>query len=464
MKKYNSVAVLGTQWGDEGKGKITNYLSQEADFVVRYQGGNNAGHSIKIEDKRYALHLVPSGIFDKRVTNVIGNGVVVDPAGLKLELDQLEEQGINDYTLKISDRAHVVFPYHILIDGLQEKFRNARNIGTTKRGIGPAYMDKYDRSGIRVIDLYDDDLLKGLIKDNIYFKNLIIDYLEKDGINIVEEYKDALKKVELKSIPVYQKLLKMLDKNNRIDLDYVYNLAIEYREYLKPFVTDTSALVYEALESGKKVLFEGAQGVLLSLEHGTYPFVTSSEPTSSSIPVGVGLPLWSVTKSLGVVKAYSTRIGTGGFPTEFEDEISKTIREVGNEYGTTTGRPRRIGWFDAVLIKHAARVSGLTHITVTLLDVLTGIDTLKIATHYIVDGEETNYVPAGEKDFNNAKPVYIELPGWKENITQVKTFDELPENAKNYLMKIEEITGVKVGQFSVGPERNQTVDIDKMFE
>lgn len=429
-KKYNSVSVVGTQWGDEGKGKITNYLSLEADMVVRHQGGNNAGHSIVIEGIRYALHLIPSGIFDPKVKNVMANGMVINPIALLEELALLEEQGIKDYQLYISDRAHVVMPYHIILDGLFEDLKGTRKIGTTRKGIGPAYTDKASREGIRFADLLDDELFKGLLKDNLTIKN---------------------------------KLLKALG-HEELNFEDIYHEYSNVREKIKHMITDTSIMVYDALENGDKVLFEGAQGVLLCIDHGTYPFVTSSSPTSSSIPVNVGLPLNAVSKSLGIVKAYSTRVGTGGFPTEFEDETSKQIREVGREYGVTTGRPRRIGWFDANLVRHAARVSGLTDISITLLDVLSGIDKLKIATSYIVNGQEVKTVPAGEKDFNNAEPVYIELPGWEEDITQVRTFDELPVNAKNYLKAIEEHTGVKVSQFSIGPDREQTVDINKMFD
>ncbi len=429
-KKYNSVSVVGTQWGDEGKGKITNYLSLEADMVVRHQGGNNAGHSIVIDGERYALHLIPSGIFDPKVKNVMANGMVINPIALIEELSLLEQQGIKDYQLFISDRAHVVMPYHIILDGIYEDIKGARKIGTTKKGIGPAYTDKASREGIRFVDLLDDELFRGLLKDNINIKN---------------------------------KLLVALG-HEELSFDEIYNQYADVREKIKHFVVDTSAMVYEALENGDKVLFEGAQGVLLCLDHGTYPFVTSSSPTSSSIPVNVGLPMNAVSKSLGIVKAYSTRVGTGGFPTEFDNEISHQIREVGREYGVTTGRPRRIGWFDANLVRHAARVSGLTDISITLLDVLSGIETLKIATSYIVNGVETKNVPAGEREFNNAQPVYIELPGWTEDITGVRSFDELPVNAQNYLKAIEEHTGVQVSQFSIGPDREQTVDIRKMFK
>ncbi len=428
--KYNSVSVVGTQWGDEGKGKITNYLSQEADMVVRHQGGNNAGHSIVIDGERYALHLIPSGIFDPKVKNVMANGMVINPIALLEELALLEEQGIKDYQLFISDRAHVVMPYHIILDGIFEDLKGTRKIGTTRKGIGPAYTDKASREGIRFADLLDDELFRGLLKDNVSIKN---------------------------------KLLVALG-HEELSYDDIYNEYAAVREKIKHMIIDTSTMVFDALENGDKVLFEGAQGVLLCIDHGTYPFVTSSSPTSSSIPVNVGLPLNAVSKSLGIVKAYSTRVGTGGFPTEFEDDTSRQIREVGREYGVTTGRPRRIGWFDANLVRHAARVSGLTDISITLLDVLSGIETLKIATSYIVNGVETKAVPAGEKDFNNAQPVYLELPGWEEDITGVRSFDELPVNAQNYLKAIEEHTGVKVSQFSIGPDREQTVDINKMFE
>ncbi|BDU67681.1 MAG: adenylosuccinate synthetase [Candidatus Tyloplasma litorale] len=429
-EKYNSLSVVGTQWGDEGKGKITNYLSLKADMVVRHQGGNNAGHSISIDGKKYSLHLIPSGIFNPSVKNVMANGMVIDPLALVKELEILESQGIKDYQLFISDRAHVLMPYHIRLDGMYEELKGFRKIGTTKKGIGPAYVDKFSRDGIRFADLLDDELFQNLLKDNLLIKNKIFEAFGKEKFCFEE----------------------------------VYEKIISAREKIKKFITDTSLIVHEALENGDKVLFEGAQGVLLCIDHGTYPFVTSSSPTSSSIPVNVGIPLNSISKTLGVVKSYSTRVGKGAFPTEFENKISKKIREIGNEFGTTTGRPRRIGWFDANLVRHAARVSGLTDISVTLLDVLSGIDKLKICKSYLLNGKEIKYLPAGETDFNNLKPIYINLPGWKEDITNVKSFDELPKNAKKYLLKIEELTGVKVSQFSIGPDRNQTIDINQLFK
>ncbi len=430
MKKYNSLAVIGTQWGDEGKGKITNYLSNEANLVVRYQGGNNAGHSIVINGKRYALHTIPSGIFNPKIKNVLAGGMVINPLALIDELEYLEKAKVNIFQLFISESAHVVFPYHLKLDALYEKIKGNQKIGTTKKGIGPAYTDKIAREGIRFVDMYDDKLFAQLLKVNVEAKNKIFNSYGEEQISF-----------------------------NEIHLQ-----MLAAREILRPFITNTSLMVYNALEAGKKVLFEGAQGVLLCIDHGTYPFVTSSSPTSSSIPLNVGIPTYMISKTLGVVKAYSTRIGVGGFPTEINDKIASEIREVGNEYGTTTGRPRRIGWFDAVLVRHTARVSGLTDLTITLLDVLTGIKTLKIAISYEINGKKIEYVPAGQSNFANAKPIYLEFPGWKENISQVKTYKDLPSNAKNYLDAIEKHVGVKISQFSVGPDRNQTINIKKLWK
>lgn len=430
MKKYNSIAVVGTQWGDEGKGKITNYLASEADYIVRYQGGNNAGHSIFVNEKRYSLHLLPSGIFYKNKKNVIAGGTVIDIEGLTNEINLLKKNKIKKISLFISDRAHVVFPYHKKLDELQENKRGDNLIGTTKQGIGPAYSDKVSRVGIRIIDLYNDNVLEEKLRKNVDEKN---------------------------------KLFTSLGATKLIKFDEMLNWAKKYRETIRHNVVDTSLLVYNALENRKKVLFEGAQGVLLCLDHGTYPFVTSSSPTASSIPLNIGIPHWSITKTIGVVKAYTTRVGKGAFPTEFENEDSEKIREVGHEFGTTTGRPRRIGWFDATIIKHAKRVSGLTGITVTLLDVLTGIKKLKIATHYMLDNKIIESIPALEEDYKRVKVNYIVLPGWDEDITNVQSFYDLPKNAKDYLNAIEKYCNVKVIQFSVGPNSEQTINIEKMW-
>lgn len=429
MKKYNSIAIVGTQWGDEGKGKITNYFANRADYVVRFQGGNNAGHSIIYNNQRFGLHLLPSGIFDKNVKNVLANGVVIDLEGLLNEIESLSKAGVNDISLFISDRAHIVFPYHKEIDTLQEENRKA-DIGTTRQGIGPAYTDKVSRIGIRIIDLYDDDYLKEKLKENIEEKN---------------------------------KLFESMGIKKKIDFDKTYKFALEAREKIKHYVVDSSVLVYKALEKRKKVLFEGAQGILLCLDHGTYPFVTSSSPTSSSIPLNVGIPSYSVSQTIGVTKAYVTRVGKGALPTEFENEISEKIREVGKEYGTTTGRARRIGWFDATLIKHAKRVSGLTGLSVTLLDVLTGISELKIGINYTMGEHILESIPASEKNYNEVNVSYIVLPGWTENISKVKSFYDLPKNARKYLEAIENYTGVPVVQFSVGPKKEQTINIENIW-
>ncbi|BDV02348.1 MAG: adenylosuccinate synthetase [Candidatus Hepatoplasma vulgare] len=429
MKKYNSIAIVGTQWGDEGKGKITNYFASRADYVVRYQGGGNAGHSIIYNNERFGLHLLPSGIFNTNVKNVLSNGVVIDLKGLLNEIEGLKKAGIVDISLFISDRAHIVFPYHKEIDALQEENRKS-TIGTTKQGIGPAYTDKVARIGIRIIDLYDDDYLKEKLQENIEEKN---------------------------------RIFKAMKIDKKIDFEETYKFALEAREKIKHYVVDSSLLVFKALEKRKKVLFEGAQGILLCLDHGTYPFVTSSSPTSSSIPLNVGIPSYSISQTIGVTKAYVTRVGKGAFPTEFENEISKKIREVGKEYGTTTGRARRIGWFDVTLIKHAKRVSGLTGISITLLDVLTGIKELKIGINYTIGEHILESIPASERIYNDVKVNYVILPGWNENISKVKSFYDLPKNAKKYLEAIENYTGVPVVQFSVGPKKEQTINIENIW-
>ncbi len=429
MKTNNTISILGVQWGDEGKGKITNFFASRANYVVRYQGGNNAGHSILIDKERYSLHLLPSGILDSNVKNVIANGCVIDLEGLIKEIDIIEKKGIKNFQLFISDRAHVVFPYHKKFDGIFEKLKKERKIGTTKMGIGPAYSDKISRIGIRIIDLYDEELLKVLLENNLMIKNKILESLNEEKIDINETLK------------------------------YINNL----KDKIKKYVVDTSILIYNAIKNNEKVLFEGAQGIMLCVDHGTYPFVTSSSPTSSSIPVNVGIPSSFVNNTLGVVKAYSTRVGDGGFPTEINDSVSNYIREKGNEYGTTTGRPRRIGWFDLILLNHSIRISGINNIAITLLDVLTGLEKIKIAIGYELNGKKIDYIPAGEREFNNLKPIYIEMDGWKEDITNVKSFSELPINAKKYLEKIQEYSQTKISCFSVGPDKKQTIEIEKIF-
>lgn len=418
------VVVVGTQWGDEGKGKITDFLAEKADVVVRFQGGNNAGHTIKFDGKKFALHLIPSGIFRKDAMNVLANGMVINPKAALEELEMLKQGGVTDYNLAISDRAHVVLPYHIILDGLFEDLKDdSKKVGTTKKGIGPTYTDKYSRIGIRMCDFIDPETFKDKLTDNLNYYNKLFKLFGKEEMNVQD----------------------------------VFNEYSEYADILSPYVTDTSVLLNKAFEEDKKILFEGAQGALLCTDHGTYPFVTSSSPTAASVPLNTGITPKYITDVVGITKAYSTRVGSGYFATEFEDDTAKQIREVGHEYGTTTGRPRRIGWIDTVVLRHTRRVSGITGLSVMLLDVLTGIDTLKICVAYKLDDEIIDYIPANIKDYEDCEPIYIELPGWNEDITKVTKFSDLPVNAQNYLNKISELSGVPISIFSVGPDRTQTI-------
>ena len=424
------VVVVGTQWGDEGKGKITDFLAEKADVVVRFQGGNNAGHTIKFDGKKFALHLIPSGIFREEALNVLANGMVINPKAALKELEMLKQGGVTKYNLAISDRAHVVLPYHIELDGLFEDLKeDSKKVGTTKKGIGPTYTDKYSRIGIRMCDFIDPETFYDKLTDNLNY---------------------------------YNKLFKLFGKDE-MDIDAIYNEYSEYAEVLDEYVTDTSVLLNKAFEEDKKVLFEGAQGALLCTDHGTYPFVTSSSPTAASVPLNTGVSPKYVTDVVGITKAYSTRVGSGYFATEFEDSTAKQIRDVGNEYGTTTGRPRRIGWIDTVVLRHTRRVSGVTGLSVMLLDVLTGLDTLKICVAYKLDDEIIDYIPANIKDYEDCEPVYIEVPGWTEDITNVTSFSGLPVNAQNYLNKVSELSNIPVSIFSVGPDRTQTVVLEDLM-
>lgn len=427
----SSVVVVGTQWGDEGKGKITDFLAEKADVVVRFQGGNNAGHTIVFDNKKFALHLIPSGIFRKSTINILGNGMVINPKALIKELEMLKHGGIKEYNLAISDRAHVVLPYHSALDRLFEDLKDGnKKVGTTNNGIGPAYSDKSSRIGIRVCDFIDLEVFKDKLTDNLNY---------------------------------YNKLFKLFGKT-AMDIDEVFSEYKNYSIRLKPFVTDTSILLNKMFENNKNVLFEGAQGSLLCLDHGTYPYVTSSSPTAASVPLNTGISPKLIDEIIGVTKAYSTRVGGGYFATEVENGATQRIRDVGNEYGTTTGRPRRIGWLDIVVLKHSKRISGITGLSVMLLDVLTGIKTLKICTSYELDGKIIDYIPASIKDVERCKPVYIEVPGWNENITKVAKFSDLPVNAQAYLNKISELTGIDLAIFSVGPDRKQTIVLKEMYK
>ena len=426
-----TVAVVGSQWGDEGKGKVIDFLATQADVVVRGQGGNNAGHTLVVDGKKFALRLIPSGILNPNTINVIGNGIVFDPKGFFEEISMLESNGISTKNIKISDRAHIVFPYHKELDGLAEEARGDNKIGTTKKGIGPCYMDKTERSGIRVCDLMDKEIFAKKLKLQIEAKNKIV-------------------------TGVYE-------KEAMFDFDEIYNEFIGYAEKMKPYVDDTTVIVYDAIKANKKVLFEGAQGTLLDLDLGTYPFVTSSHPTSGGFAVGAGVGPNMIKDVVGIVKAYTTRVGEGPFVTELFDETGDRIRTQGHEFGTVTGRARRCGWFDAVIVKYAARVNGLTSISFMLLDVLTGFDKIKICTAYKMGDKIVNNFPASLEDLAKCEPVYEELDGWHEDITKVEKFEDLPENAKKYIARIEELIGVNVDLVSVGPNRTQTIIRKNIF-
>ncbi|HEY9577169.1 MAG TPA: adenylosuccinate synthase, partial [Pseudobacillus sp.] len=405
------------------KGKITDFLSENAEVVARYQGGNNAGHTIKFNNVTYKLHLIPSGIFYDDKICVIGNGMVVDPKALLQELKYLHEHGVSTDNLRISNRAHVILPYHLKIDEVEEDRKGANKIGTTKKGIGPAYMDKAARIGIRMADLLDRKAFEEKLTRNLEEKNRLLErFYETEGFkleDILEEY-------------------------------YAYG------QQIKQYVCDTSVVLNDALDEGRRVLFEGAQGVMLDIDQGTYPFVTSSNPVAGGVTIGSGVGPTKINHVVGVSKAYTTRVGDGPFPTELTNEIGDQIREVGREYGTTTGRPRRVGWFDSVVVRHARRVSGLTDLSLNSIDVLTGIETLKICTAYRYKGEIIEEFPANLNTLAECEPVYEELPGWTEDITGCKTLSELPENARHYLERVSQLTGIPLSIFSVGPDRNQT--------
>ncbi|MEW9501161.1 adenylosuccinate synthase [Jeotgalibacillus marinus] len=426
----SSVVVVGTQWGDEGKGKITDFLSEHAEVIARYQGGNNAGHTIKFDGETYKLHLIPSGIFYKDKISVIGNGMVIDPKALVAELKYLHDRGVSTENLRISNRAHVILPYHLKLDEVEEERKGDNKIGTTKKGIGPAYMDKAARMGIRMADLLDRETFEEKLTNNLVEKNRMLErFYEVEGFkmeDIFEEY-------------------------------------YEYGQQVAKYVCDTSVVLNDALDEARRVLFEGAQGVMLDIDQGTYPFVTSSNPVAGGVTIGSGVGPSKINHVVGVSKAYTTRVGDGPFPTELNDEIGQKIREVGREYGTTTGRPRRVGWFDSVVVRHARRVSGLTDLSLNSIDVLTGIPTLKICTAYRLDDEIITEYPANLRTLAKCEPVYEELPGWEEDVTGCRTLDELPENARHYLERVSQLTGIPLSIFSVGPDRTQTNVISSVW-
>lgn len=417
------LVVIGSQWGDEGKGKITDYFACRADMVVRYQGGNNAGHTVAFDGNKYSLQSIPSGVFNPKTVNVMGNGMVVNPESVVVELNKLHDRGITDYQLYISDRAAMVMPWHADLDGAYEAQKGGSKIGTTKKGIGPTYSDKYARIGLRIGDLLEPEYFAERLKAALEVKN------------------QELKMLGLKEY----------------DFQEVYDRYMELAKQIGPMITDTSALINEAIRSDKKILFEGAQGMMLCCDHGTYPFVTSSSPSASGIPVGAGVaPKW-IDNVLGVAKAYCTRVGEGPFPTELFDERAHEIRERGHEYGTVTGRPRRVGWFDAVVARYTGMLAGIDYWALMLFDVLSGLDKVMICTGYECDGEILQAPPSTINKLARCKPVLIEMEGWKEDISGAKSFEQLPEAAKAYVRKIEELTGIPVGVISVGPDRTQTI-------
>ena len=426
-----AVVLLGAQWGDEGKGKATDLLGEAVDYVVRYQGGNNAGHTVVIKDQKYALHLLPSGILSPNVIPVIGNGVVIDPAVLLQEIKDLSERGINTSKLKISTNAHLITPYHRTIDKVSERFLGKAKIGTTGRGIGPAYADKINRIGIRVQDLFDPSILKQKIEAALHDKNqILIKVFNRKGITVEE----------------------------------VLSEYLGYADILKPYVTDTALLLDQALKAGKNVLLEGSQGTLLDVDHGTYPFVTSSNPTAGGASTGSGIGPTKITRVIGILKAYTTRVGSGPFPTELLDADGEALRKIGGEVGTTTGRNRRCGWFDAPIARYAVRINGLTDFFLTKLDVLTGWEKIPVCVAYDVDGTRVEELPASQSDFHHAKPIYEYLPGWSEDISKAKSINDLPKNAKAYVEYLEKISGAPISAIGVGPGRDETIVVRDLIK
>jgi adenylosuccinate synthase len=423
--------VLGAQWGDEGKGKMTDYLAEEAEVVVRFQGGNNAGHTVEVGDRQYKLHLIPSGILYDDKLNVIGNGVVVDPKALFEEIGYLEKEGVKvtPKKLVISDRAHLIMPYHKVLDKLKEEARGKNDIGTTGKGIGPCYTDKIERCGIRICDLMHEDVFEEKLRENVAVKN---SYITK----------------------IYG--------GEALDVEEILNDFKEYAKKIRPFVKDTSVQVYNDIKANKNVLFEGAQGMLLDIDYGTYPYVTSSNTTAGGVSNGVGIGPNLITNAVGIAKAYTTRVGKGPFPTELNDETGDWIREKGHEYGVTTGRSRRCGWLDLVIVKSATRVSGLTSLAVTKIDTLAGLEKIKVCVGYKFNNEVIDYFPASLEDLAKCEPVYEEFDGWDESVADARSYDELPENSKKYLKRIAEFTETKISIVSVGPKRDQTMRIGEL--
>jgi len=425
-----AVVLVGAQWGDEGKGKATDLLGSRVDYCVRYQGGNNAGHTVVIGDKKFALHLLPSGILTPEVTPVIGNGVVIDVGVLFEEIDGLEAQGIDTSNLLISANAHLITSYHVTLDKVTERFLGNSKIGTTGRGIGPSYADKISRLGIRVQDLFDEKILRAKIEGSLLSKN--------------------------------QVLVKVFNRR-AVTVDEVVEDLMQHAERLQPYVADTSLILNRALDENKVVLLEGGQGTLLDVDHGTYPFVTSSNPTAGGACAGSGIGPTKITGVVGILKAYTTRVGSGPFPTELLDEDGEKLRTIGGERGVTTGRPRRCGWFDAPIARYATRINGLTDIFLTKLDVLTGWEKIPVCVAYDIDGTRSEELPMTQTEFHHAKPIYEMLPGWSEDISGAKTMEDLPANARAYIKFLEDVSGAPISAIGVGQDRNATISVNDLL-
>lgn len=427
----SAVVIVGAQWGDEGKGKATDLLGPRADYVVKPNGGNNAGHTVVVNGQKFELKLLPAGILSENATPVIGNGVVVNPEALFSEIEGLQARGADTSKLKISANAHLVAPYHQTMDKVTERFLGKRAIGTTGRGIGPAYMDKVGRLGIRVQDILDESILRQKVEGALRQKNQLL-------------------------VKVYNR--------RHVEADEIVDYFMSYAERLKPMIVDTTQLLNKALDEGKTLLMEGGQATFLDVDHGTYPFVTSSNPTAGGACVGSGVGPTRISRVIGIQKAYTTRVGAGPFPTELFDKMGDFLRTTGGEFGVNTGRPRRCGWYDAVLARQAVRINGFTDLFITKLDVLTGLEKIPVCVAYEVDGVRFDEIPMTQTDFHHAKPIYEYFDGWNESISDAKTLDDLPENARKYVHKLEELSGCRISAIGVGPDRDQTIVVRDLMD
>ncbi len=426
-----AVVIIGAQWGDEGKGKATDLIAGRIDHVVKFNGGNNAGHTVVIGNEKYALHLLPSGILTEGVTPVIANGVVIDLEVLFEEIDALSSRGIDVSKLRVSANAHVITSYHRTVDKVTERFLGKRQIGTTGRGIGPTYADKINRIGIRIQDIFDEGILRQKVEGALDLKNHLL-------------------------VKIYNR--------RAIPVDDIVQELLSYADRLRPMVCDTSLLLHEALAEGKTVLFEGGQATMLDVDHGTYPFVTSSSSTAGGASTGSGIGPNAITRVIGIVKAYTTRVGSGPFPTELDNGEGERLRQAGAEFGTTTGRPRRCGWYDAPIARYSARINGITDFVMTKLDVLTGLVEIPVCVAYEVDGVRFDEMPVNQSDFHHATPIYENFPGWTEDISGARRFEDLPVNAQNYVRAIESMSGARISAIGVGPARDEIIAIHDLLD